>query len=577
MYVTSLKESFFFLGGYSITILAPAGKNYLFSLFGTKFPAQRDFKTVGFMAKVLRIILAAFLLAPFFNQILYSQNPSWIWSRYVTAVFPEATSVIDPQGNIIIASRCADSTVVAGQLLTGNAYNIFLVKYSPNGIVIWAKNIISSRGMVHSEIDCDAKGNIYIAGGWMNDISVTIGSTTFTSNIGAGGYIVSVNSSGSIVWAKTIANTQINYFTHIEVGNSGKITVLGRYLSGPLQVENHILPAPNGENSFFAEYDKNGNLNWVKGYSNSVQNLPLSLALDSDGNSLICISVSVQQQSTSSFFVFLHKFDTTGNLTWKKRIYGTYLSSIVACDGQNNIYHTSQDSIHKLDRSGNILWSTVLSQPVNSVGKEIKVQDLATDPSDNLYLTGYFYSSQLAISNLTLINSASNQTTNPIPTIFASKFDPNGKPIWLKGIDIKCTNYGLQIAVDQTYNVYVCGQTECAPILFDQDTLRSDHPLGISAYLAKLTNDNLIGITERKSDNFFVGPNPANNAIKIFSDTENILSVELYSLEGASVFSYFNISGSKEIFLEVSNIPKGFYCIKIEGKRGKKVKKVILE
>ena len=97
---------------------------------------------------------------------------------------------------------------------------------------------------------------------------------------------------------------------------------------------------------------------------------------------------------------------------------------------------------------------------------------IATDPSGNVYVTGYFTDTLLIFGADTLVNSATNGAQN----MFIAKYDSSGNPLWARSAGgganegtENVTAYGL--GTDASGNVYVIGSFQTPFVIFGADTL----------------------------------------------------------------------------------------------------------
>ncbi len=90
---------------------------------------------------------------------------------------------------------------------------------------------------------------------------------------------------------------------------------------------------------------------------------------------------------------------------------------------------------------------------------------IATDKSGNVYLTGYFYSPKIGFGNDTLINAGN------VGDIFITKFDSSGKILWAKREGAVALEIPHSIHVDSNYNILVTGRFSSNSITFGSTTL----------------------------------------------------------------------------------------------------------
>src|SRR5688572_21665726 len=78
-----------------------------------------------------------------FSLNIFSQAPSWAWAKSVGGAnedYGQSTST-DASGNVYVTGRFWSSSLVFGSdtLINEGGYDIFVVKYSASGNVLWAK------------------------------------------------------------------------------------------------------------------------------------------------------------------------------------------------------------------------------------------------------------------------------------------------------------------------------------------------------------------------------------------------------------------------------------------------------
>ena len=117
----------------------------------------------------------------------------------------------------------------------------------------------------------------------------------------------------------------------------------------------------------------------------------------------------------------------------------------------------------KYDSSGSPLWAISAGGPRDDQGASV-----CTDPSGNVYITGYFYSPSITFGTTTLINTI---TTGDSTDIFIAKYDPNGNFLWAKSGQGTKDDNGYSICTDQEGSVFVTGQFGSASLTFGAITL----------------------------------------------------------------------------------------------------------
>jgi hypothetical protein len=147
--------------------------------------------------------------------------------------------------------------------------DMFIVKYDPNGIALWAKSaggISVNRG---SGIATDGSGNVYVTGPFCL-YPITFGTITLPNGGAWDMYIVKYDASGNVPWAKRAGGSKTEYGRGIATDRNGNVLVIGDFGSSTITFGTTTLNNTYGTNTsnytdmFIAKYDANGNVPWAK-------------------------------------------------------------------------------------------------------------------------------------------------------------------------------------------------------------------------------------------------------------------------------------------------------------------------
>jgi hypothetical protein len=163
--------------------------------------------------------------------------------------------------------------------------------------------------------------------------------------------------------------------------------------------------------------------------------------------------------------------------------------------GPFTLYNTSEGFLDffvvKFDVQGNVIWAISDGGAADDFAYGICV-----DPSDNVFITGYFNSPSLVIGTSVLANV---QTAVNAPEVFVAKYGSNGQAIWGRCSDAGPTqNYARAYGIgsDASGNVYVTGHYGYdASVNFDGITLPSYGALDM--FLVKYDTDGNVLWAER--------------------------------------------------------------------------------
>ncbi|MDP4267266.1 MAG: SBBP repeat-containing protein [Bacteroidota bacterium] len=369
------------------------------------------------------------------GNVLWAKSASGLGVDYANFV------TVDPNGNIYIAGYFSSSTISFGNIKLTNTgmEDIFLAKYDAKGNVIWATSIGGTKNDEAKSVAVDATGNIYITGIFSSP-TITLGSTTMTNAGENDIFLVKYDISGNVLWAKSAGGTDYDYSNSVAVDTAGNSYITGYFNSPTITFGSKNLMNAVGSIIYIAKYDKSGNVIWAKSAGESSYGNGNSITVDFTGNIYItggflgtAIFGSTVLTNAGSPWgnVFLAKFDANGNIIWAKAAGGTKKdrSYSVVADASGNAYITgyfksptitfdnitltnsggSNIFLAKYDANGNVLW--VKSNLANA---SVTTNSLNLDATGNIYITGTFISSILALDSITLKNSDSTGNTNDI-------------------------------------------------------------------------------------------------------------------------------------------------------------------
>jgi hypothetical protein len=174
--------------------------------------------------------------------------------------------------------------------------DIFIVKLDSSGNVQWAKTIGgASEDRANSIIQSSDGG--YVVAGW-------------TASFGAGYvdiFIVKLDSSGNVVWTKTIGGSSDDRAYSITQSSDGGYAVAGFTTSF----------GAGKEDMYVVKLDSSGNVQWTKAIGGSDGDEARSIIRSSDGGYVVA-------GETGSFGsggdIFVVKLDSSGNVQWAKTI-----------------------------------------------------------------------------------------------------------------------------------------------------------------------------------------------------------------------------------------------------------------
>jgi len=374
---------------------------------------------------------------------LYCSNPDWMWANSTGGADYAQPNCIknDKDGNSYLTGyyRASITFDTINFAVSNNLSTIFfLAKYSSEGKIIWAKSAGTNSYQSGNSIAIDNENNIYVTG-YFDNYTITFDDIVLTntkpgySNI----FLVKFNSSGKAVWAKNVTGVGNCSGEAVTTDKEGNIYLAGNYDGKNLTIGSVTLTntVSNGFNSdiYIAKFNSSGDVLWVKGAGSNSIDEAKKIAIDTNGS----IYLSGVFQGAS-----LNFNDTT--IT-------------------NNTYGKSEIFLAKYNNNGNIIWVK------NAIGSKSEfLNGLYVDPNNNVYIAGDFNSPTLIFDSISITNTGSYYD------LFISKYDTNGKILWVKRAgrynDVSAS--GLQ--GDSEGNIYITGWFSDNSISFGANSLTND-------------------------------------------------------------------------------------------------------
>ncbi len=297
----------------------------------------------------------------------------------------------------------------------------------------WAN---SAGGNVSDEsvsIAKDASGNVFICGKFYSP-SITFGTFTLTnldnSGTTADVFLVKYNSAGSVLWAKSAGGTQDDIANSVATDTSGNVFISGYFQSSSIVFGITTLTnASTTFDLFLVKYDGSGTVLWAKregGTGNEVVN---SVATDATGNAYI-----------------------TG-----------YFSSLLFSIGTTTLSNSGSEDVFvaKYDVSGIAIWAKSASGFSLDMANSVTI-----DVSGNVYISGYFMSATLTFGTTTLTNGGNNTTD-----IFTAKYSSGGTFAWAKRAGGTFNDIAYSVVTDVSGNVFIAGYFQSNSLVFGSATL----------------------------------------------------------------------------------------------------------
>ncbi|GAB3173587.1 hypothetical protein GCM10027291_30170 [Telluribacter humicola] len=389
---------------------------------------------------------------------------SMAWKAGGTSYDYGNSVAVDGSGNVYITGYFEGSVAFGSTILTSaGSTDMFIVKYSSSGTVLWAQQRGGSSFDAGQSVAVDNNGNAYVTGFYNGTAGFNapgIGSTAM--------FVVKYNSSGALQWEQKGEANAYAYGRGITVDGNGNVYVTGNFQGTATFGSTTLISSAEGD-MFVAKYSSSGTVQWAQKGGGTGEDAGLSIAVDGNGNVYVAGYFNatatfgfVTLTSVGSSDVFVVKYSSNGTMQWIYPGGGTSNDHAtgIGLDSSGNVYiagffdGTINFGFTSLTSSGS---RDVFVIKINSIGNlewarqgggnnQDNAQGIAVDGNGNVYVTGFF-------NNTATFGSIS--LTAVMNDMFVVKYSSNGTVQWLqKG---GTNNSGRGVATDGKGNTYVTG------------------------------------------------------------------------------------------------------------------------
>lgn len=433
----------------------------------------------------------------------------WVTQLDCGAITTVYDMTLDADGNQFISGYTSSSIIYSSDsgedtLSIGMGFAAFVFKLSPSGNVLLAKAFQCNTFIESPCVAVDESGNIYLTGGYRTILDADPGPEEFILN--SNGimdiFIIKLDSTGNLVWAKSMGGGNSDAGQGIAIDSDGNVISAGKFGGSspvdfnPAEDEEAYLSVQETGRTYIQKLDSNGEFIWVKGFGGSdISGFKLD---DSDNIHIIGQfqgnfgtsdfdpgEGEYMMSSVSQRDIFVLKLDADANFIWAKSLGGTYQENANSfdIDSEGNIYLTGTFRmdidldpgpdqqvevsigdwdifIVKLNDSGSLEWG-------HAIGAEGYKRDeglsIAVNEEGDVYTTGRF-EGDIDFQPGTVGMQLSSPEDK---SVYVAKLDTYGNFIWVNSF---ATSHSDQhIAVDSYGGVYRAGNFT-GTVDFDPDS-----------------------------------------------------------------------------------------------------------
>lgn len=340
----------------------------------------------------------------FFSASLIAQeieSPTYRWVQTIGGLDDDygSRAAVAEDGTCYFAgSFRSEMTISNSTLVSAGVDDIYLIKTTEQGDVLWAKRFGGPQGDGISAIEIDNTGAVYLAGNFNEEIS--FGDITLFGRGENDIFLAKLNTDGEVLWVKKSGGSQSDLCTGLALGNDGSIWMTG-YFEGTARFDAISLNSVGSYDVFVAKHDNSGNVSFAHTAGGVRGDLSADISVGPDGNYVI----AGRFRSESHF----------GNVT---------LNS-----SSNDLF------IAKYSADGTIQWAHGAGGPYQD-----GAVDVCIDHNRYIFLTGYF-DTEAEFGATTLTGTGDSD-------IFVAKYDPTGILLWIRQAGGEVLNIGSDIIPD---------------------------------------------------------------------------------------------------------------------------------
>jgi len=526
---------------------------------------------------------------------------------------------VDKDNNLLTIGRfITELTVGTQHFINTNAFDdSYVVKYAPDGQVLWATQLVTDGQSGIHAITSDKAGNVIISGQFQNLLS--IGDKAIDAGASDGAFIIKLDAAGNCLWANGYPIGDVVYSAMPACDESNNIYLAGEmynYTTNQLVFGTVMATQTTDDGgTVLVKFNPDGVPQWAytyggvagQGYSDG---WPTDVRTDASGNTYLwgyCPNnarfgtTTLANPAGSSYSQYLTKINTNGDVVWAEAVYQKSplfkYGDLLDLDKNGNIYvgghfkdaivikgttytpaGTGDFFAAKFANDGTFQW--IKTMPANIAG----INALSVYKEDVLSFCG------LAGKDLTLGNFAIDRkgsSTSIIATLGIIEPLPNTLFVdFTEGSETEfsfTSNTDWTVTSDQewltvssesgngngtltfTAAANTSGEARTATVTIT--FLNTKTP---SITLTIIQEASATSIAEMQKKEKLVYPNPATNYLYLNSDFPEAL-ISIYDSKGKIVLNK-QVNTSQ---INISNLRNGIYTIRMVDKTGTRIQKFV--
>ncbi|MBK9266991.1 MAG: hypothetical protein IPM54_45350 [Polyangiaceae bacterium] len=293
----------------------------------------------------------------------------------------------DSQGNVLVAGTVIGwSDFGAGPIAPVGSNDVLVVKLSPTGQVLWVRTFPGAPKADGRAVAVDDANNIYVAGEFIG--SIDFGTD---AHVGAGNvFLLKLSSGGDVLWSKTFPGMNPQHVRSIAVDDTGDVVIAGSFYDS-IDFGSTVLNSAGDTDTFIAKISKNGEPRFALRFGSKLHEEAPDLAIDDRGNIFLTAAFSGDLDFGGELLsapggFYLAKFDPHGQPLFARKYVGEVSPRITVDSAGHVLLGGALDGVFlaKFAPDGQLLWN-------HRWGKAFQAaHGIAVDAHGNGFVTGSF-------------------------------------------------------------------------------------------------------------------------------------------------------------------------------------------
>lgn len=254
---------------------------------------------------------------------------------------------VDKNGDVVVSGAVVGDAEF-GEIKVSNpdGGHLFCAKYHADGKLVWVKTTSGKLLGTGHGIAVDGAANIYIAG--MSSGSGQFGSQTITTPKGSSALLVKLSPAGEVLWARQHFGETSCLFHEIACDAQGRVWASGMFKGkATFGEETFTSKDEKDSDAFFSHFDADGKWLWSRVGQGPEVDYGLGVATDGQGNSFLTGEFAADMtlggetlHSRGATDIYIAKFDEKGTLRWITQAGGDKGDNAysMVCDPAGNLY-----------------------------------------------------------------------------------------------------------------------------------------------------------------------------------------------------------------------------------------------